>query len=118
MPILNQYNRQTGNYFNIFDYDHANNLARPITVSGGPIAFQATSASGSASINFDTEIVLQTDLLLGYSASGNIDINSNAGLSNFTNNIPTGLTTSFSSPGFNLYVANICLFLSIFSKIS
>jgi hypothetical protein len=105
LPFKNQYDRQTGNYFNIFNYDQDNDRARPITVRG-EIAFQATSASGSASINFDTEIVLGGDLLLGYNGSGKIDINSNAGLTNrFAPSIATDLTTSFSSPGFNLYIA-------------
>jgi len=105
LPVLNQYGAQTGNYFHIFDFNHSTTpgTARPITVSGSPIAFQATSRLGSASIDIDTEIVLQTDLLLGYDGigigkiAGNIDINSNAALSNsgFTND--SGPNTSFSS---------------------
>ena len=79
LPYQNQYRKQAGNYFNIFNYDQDRDIARPITVSG-EIAFQATSASGSASINFDTQINLDDDLLLGYNGSGKIDINSNAGL--------------------------------------
>ncbi|MEI6152331.1 MAG: hypothetical protein WCQ10_07375, partial [Chitinophagia bacterium] len=97
LPLLNQYGGQTGNYFNIFDFNHSTSTAQPITVSGGPIAFQATSILGSASIDIDTEIVLGTDLLLGYALSGNTAINSNAALSNSGTTNDSGPNTSFSS---------------------
>jgi hypothetical protein len=108
LPILNQYGAQTGNYFHIFDFDHSTTpgTARPITVSGSPIAFQATSALGSASIDIDTEIVLDADLLLGYTKSGNTAINSNAALSNSGSTNDSGPNTSFSaSAAHNLFIA-------------
>ena len=105
LSAINQYGHATGNYFNIFDYDHLVPGNHIINITNDT----AFTINGNSPIQIDTQLNISSNLLLGYNQGGNssVGIISNADLSlaptvgsTNPNNNPA---VSFS--GLNLYVA-------------
>jgi len=117
LPLLtlNNYNVKEGQYFNIFDYDHRTGSNRPIDINGGPIEFLAT---GSGSIQIDTELQLKTDLRLGNNNSSSIvNIISDAIASQ---SIPAGGITGIDNPStsFSSIVGTNSLYITTAGSVS
>ena len=105
LSAINQYGYATGNYFNIFDYDHLVPANHIINITGDT----SFTVNGNSPIQIDTQLNISSNLLLGYNQGGtsSVGINSNADLSLDptvgSTNPNDNPATSFS--GANLYIA-------------
>ena len=105
LPAINQYGYATGNYFNIFDYDHLVPANHTIRIVGNT----SFTINGNSPIQIDTQLNISSNLLLGYNQGGtsSVGITSNADLSL----VPSvGSTNPNDNPaksfsGANLYIA-------------